>query len=222
MCIAAALVGAAVVGAAGSAIAGSEAAGATTSAANTAAGVQEQALGQEASLSAPYRALGSAAIPQLEALLGLTKGGAAGAQATLAATPGYQFAKTQGLEGVTNSMAASGLLDSGNTLEALDKFGTGLADQTYQQQVGNLEQTVAMGQGAAAGQATNVQTGASNIGNIAIGQGNNLASIEANTTAGITGALGAGMNNAVEYNTLQNLLNPNAMQGWQVSAAGAG
>lgn len=209
MCIAAAIVGGALIGAVGVGIAGSEAAGATTSAANTAAGVQEQALSQEATLSAPYRALGQSAIPQLQTLLGLTggPGGAAKEETALASTPGYQFAKTQGLEGVTNSAAAGGMLKSGNTLQALDQFGTGLADQTYQQAVGNLQNTVATGQAAAAGQAQNVQTGATNLGNIAIGQGNNLANIDANTIAGLTSSIGGAGNQYVEYNTLQNLLN---------------
>lgn len=213
--IATAIGAAAVVGAAGVVVAGSEAASATTSAANTAANVQEQALAQEKALSAPYTGLGQSAIPQLEQLLGLTgpNGQPANAQTvqqTLANTPGYEFAKEQGLQGVQNSAAGAGMLKSGNTLQALDTFGTGLANQTYQQTIGNLEQTVGLGQAAAAGQAANIQTGASNLGNIAIGQGNTLAGIDANTIAGITGAIGNAGNQYVLANTLKNLNAPPA------------
>jgi hypothetical protein len=205
--VAAAVIGAGVAGAAGSAIAGSEAAGATKSAAQTAAAEQNAALSQQAALSAPYRALGQSAITPLQSLLGI--GGTAQqqqqAQAALAATPGYQFTLQQGLDAAKSSAAAGGMLNSGNTLQALTQYGTGLADQTYQQAVGNLENVVNTGQAAAAGQAANVGNAATNLSNIAMNQGTNLANIDANTIAGITRAGGNTANNLL---TLQALGNP--------------
>jgi hypothetical protein len=117
MCIVGAIIGAGVIGAAGTAVAGHEAASATKSASGAAISEQERALQQQAALSAPYRALGQAAIPTLSQLLGLGPGGMAGAEKALAATPGYQFARQQGLQGVTNQASAMGLGLSGNTLD---------------------------------------------------------------------------------------------------------
>lgn len=44
---------------------------------------------------------------------------------------GYQFALDEGTKGIENSAAARGGLMSGNTLKALTKYKTGLADQFY-------------------------------------------------------------------------------------------
>jgi len=143
---------------------------------------------------------------------GPASGGAPGAglpggspEAFLAATPGYQFAKEQGLDATKNAAAASGMLLSGNTLEGLDRFSTGLADQTYQQQIGNFENVVGMGQAAAAGQAANIGNAATNIGNTLINQGNTIAGIDANVAAGITKSVGNAANQYTTYQTLQAL-----------------
>ncbi len=201
--VAAAVIGAAAIGAAGTAVASSNAASATQNASNAAIAQQQAGLSQQAQLSAPYRALGSSAIPKLQAILGLTPGSSAATQeAALATTPGYNFTRNQGIQAATNEATASGLALSGNTLEALEQFGSGLADQTFQQQVGNLENVVNTGQAAAAGQAANVGNAASNIGNTLVNQGNTLAGIDANEAAGITKTLG---NAANQYTTLSTL-----------------
>jgi len=186
-------------------IAGHAAAGATKDAANTAAGAQYAALAQGKELAAPYTGLGKDAIAKYEALLGIGPKGQPGIQESLASMPGYQFAKKEGLDATKAQAGAMGMGLSGNTLEALDRYSTGLADQTYNQELQNLLAPIQIGQGAAAGQAANIQTGASNIGNIAIGQGNNLAGIYANEAAGITKAIGNAGNEYLTYQTLQNL-----------------
>lgn len=237
MCVAAAILGAAAIGAAGSAFAGSEAAGATTQAASTAANTQTQALQQEAALSAPYRALGQSAIPTYQALLGIGGSGAnisgapsggariggvsgttgiGGISGALSQMPGYQFAQQQGTQNTEAALNAEGLGLSGNAATALSGFNTGLAQQNYQQYLGDVAGAVNSGQAAAAGQAANVAGTANNLSNIAVNQGNNIAGIEANTTAGITNALGGAVNNALTYQTLQSLTNPNygAPSGW--------
>ncbi len=134
-----------------------------------------------------------------------TAPGAADPTATLRNMPGYQFAREQGLTAATNRASAMGMGLSGNTLEALTSYGTGLADQTYQQEVGNLENAVGVGQAAAAGQAANIGNAASNIGNTLMNQGNTLAGIDANTAAGITKSIGNAANN---YQTLSGLSDP--------------
>lgn len=225
--VAAAIVGAAVVGGVGTAVAGSEAAGATKSASNAAIQQQQMALQQQATLSAPYRSLGESAVPKLQQLLGIGPAGQS-AQATtdaqLAAlrnTPGYQFQQQQGTQNTVNAASAQGMSLSGNTLEGLSKFNQGLADTTYQQTVGNLENTVNTGQAAAAGQAANVGNAASNIGNTLVNQGNTLAGIDVNTAAGITKALGNGANQYMTNQTLQGLSNPNSnASNWDTESSG--
>lgn len=199
--VAAAVVGAAAIGAIGSGVAGSEAAGATRDASNAAIAEQRYALDQQAQLSAPYRALGSAAIPQYEALLGIGPQGTAGIKTALESTPGYQFALDQGERGIVNQASAQGGI-TGNTLAALDTYNAGVASGTYQQNVGDIASAVASGQAAAAGQAQNVGTAAGNIGSTLVNQGNTIAGIDANTIAGITKATSGGID---QYTTLQAL-----------------
>jgi hypothetical protein len=59
--------------------------------------------------------------------------------AGLAQTPGYQFTLQQGLLGTQNAAAARGLGVSGAALKGADTFATGLASQTYNQQLNNAE-----------------------------------------------------------------------------------
>lgn len=228
--VAAAAIGAAAIGAAGSAVAGSEAAGATTSATNAAVSEQNAALAQQANLAAPYTQLGQSAIPQLQSLLGIGTPGQGGQPSTasvqqaLAQTPGYQFTQQQGTQNTLNAASAQGLALSGNTLQGLSQFNAGLADQTYQQAVGNAKNVVGLGQAAAAGQAANIGNAASNISNAVIGQGNTLAGIDANTIAGITKSAGNAANAFTTNQTLADLDNtsPYAYTGEASPGAGAG
>jgi hypothetical protein len=59
--------------------------------------------------------------------------------AGLAQTPGYQFTLHQGLQATQNAAAARGLGVSGAALKGADTFATGLASQTYNQQLNNAE-----------------------------------------------------------------------------------
>jgi hypothetical protein len=152
--------------------------------------VQRSALAQQERLAAPYTGLGQAAIPQLKNLLGLGPQGPGGAEAALRATPGYQFSRQEGISAINNaSTLGSGPLSTG-TLTGLETFGSNLADRTYQQQVGDIFNTVGLGQAAAAGQAANIGNVAGNLSNIAQTQGTNLANIDINTVAGISKAFG--------------------------------
>jgi hypothetical protein len=57
---------------------------------------------------------------------------------SVSSLPGYQFQMDQGTQAIQGSSAARGMLNSGNTLSALDKYGQGLASSFYQQQFNNL------------------------------------------------------------------------------------
>lgn len=202
-------------GAAATAYSAHEAAGATRDATNAAINQQNQALSEQSQLSAPYRALGESAIPTLKGLLGLD-----GTDPTkaLESTPGYKFSKQQGLDSTKNAASAMGMGLSGNTLEGLDKFSTGLADQTYQQQVGNFQNLVNTGQAAAAGQAANVGNAAANTSNLIMNQGNTNAGIDANLAAGLVKSIGAGANQFTMNNTLKGLQNPGGSPAYDPTA----
>ena len=195
-----ALIGA-VAGVAGAAIS----AGATNHAANVAAdaaaqnnALQSQIYGVNSANAAPYIAAGDRASTALQGFLGLGGDPAATQQAFddyLHAT-GYGFARQQGLDAVTQSKAAGGLLDSGATLKALDAYGTGLADQYGQQYVGDLQGLATTGQAAASGLAGAGQAYANAAG--------------ANTTNAATTAANAGLANAATVNGLIG----NALTAW--------
>jgi hypothetical protein len=219
--VAAAIAGAAIVGAGATAYAGSQSASATQNATNASIAAQNAAQARQQALNQPYANIGTGtpgpngqstggAIQQYQNLLGLGPQGPAGIEKTLAATPGYQFALNQGLNSTKNAASASGMALSGNTLEALDQYSTGLADTTYQQALGNAQNAVTIGQNAAAGTGAGImQTGAGIAGALQ-NQGNTLAGIDVNTAAGITKALGSGVNQYATYNTLQGLNNPSS------------
>lgn len=200
--VAAAIIGAGVVAAGATVASGSMAAGATQNASNASIAEQNSALAQQATLSAPYRALGESALPQYQALLGIgPNANSATTLAALQATPGYQFTQQQGETGILNAASAGGGV-SGNTLAALDQYNTGLASGTYQNAIGNIQGAVGLGQAAAAGQASNIGTAAGNISNTLVNQGNTNAGIYANEGAALSKIAG---NTANQYTTLSAL-----------------
>lgn len=132
-------------------------------------------------------------------------GGSADATAAFRNNPGYGFAFDQGLQGIDRGAAARGMLTSGNTLNAEQQFGTGLADQTYQSYVKNLQPYLGQQLGAAGGIA-GVNMGLGNSLNTSYGNQGNLAY---NTQAGIGNAnASADLANANSSNAfLGNILN---------------
>lgn len=209
--VAGAIVVGGVVGAVGSSIAAGKEASATTSAAQTAAQVQQNALNQEKAQAAPYTAQGQTGINTYNAL---TSANPAQVQKTLTATPGYTATYGQGVEAAERAAGASGLNLSGNQVAGVESFGAQLGDSTYQQAINNALGQEQIGQAAAAGTSANIAGTANNLSNIAVNQGTNIANIDANEIAGITRAgTGAG-NQALTYNTLNNLNNPSGSPGY--------
>ena len=205
----------AAVSATGSIIGGSMAADATEEAAQKQVEAQQEALAQQERLTAPYRGLGESAIPSYQALLGIGPQGQrlSPQQITqqLTQMPGYQFQLSQGLDATKRQAAAMGLGLSGNTLQALNKYGQGLASTSYQTQLENLLNPIKVGQASASNQAAAAgQTGA-NLSNIYGAQGQNQANIALGTVQGVTNAIGGAANNLVTLNTLQGLTDTGAM-----------
>lgn len=202
--VAAAIVGAAVVGAAATSYSSNESSKATEGATNASIAYQEQTNATNNAMSKPYRDLGESAIGQYQSLLGLS-GDSTSTQKALENTPGYQFTLNQGLTSTKNAATAQGMSLSGNTLEALDNYSSGLADSTYQNAVNNAYNAVNIGEAAAAGQATNNTTTANNVSSSTTSQGQTNASIYTNEAASLSSIINNAANSYGTYNTLKNL-----------------
>ena len=143
---------------------------------------------------------------QLSNVLGLN--GAAGsnqALQTLQNTPGYQFTLGQGNNAINAQAAATGTTGSGNQALALQKYGSGLASQTYNNYVSQLQPYLGASNASAAG-----------IGGLYSGLGNqlnanqgNLANLNygADTSIGNAQASAALANQSLDMNLLGGGLN---------------
>jgi hypothetical protein len=114
-------------------------------------------------------------------------------EATLQATPGYQWNLQQGENAATNSAAARGLANSGAALKGASTYASGLADSTYQNQFNdavtgiNTLNSTAVGLGNDA--SNYLSTNTANQGNItnAFNRTNSLASTGLTAAAGSAG-----------------------------------
>jgi hypothetical protein len=133
---------------------------------------------------------GNAAGDELNGFLGLG-GDPAATQAafnTYLNSTGYQFNRQQGLDAVNQSKASQGLFNSGSTLQALDNYATGEANQYGQQYAGDLAGVANTGEGA-----VNALTGAAT---------NNANAQSSNNNSAATVAANAGLASAAQTNGL--------------------
>jgi hypothetical protein len=164
---------------------------ATSSAANAASqaaaannALQERIYNSNKAMAQPYVDTGNLANNELSGFLGLGGDPAKinAAFNTYLNSTGYQFARQQGLDAVTQNKAVSGLLNSGSAVKALDSYATGLADQYGQQYADNLGTVANRGVNA-----VGAVTGAGeNFANQVSSNNNNAAGIQAN--AAVAGA----------------------------------
>lgn len=141
---------------------------------------------------------------------------ASGIQAYLENLPGYQFTKQQGIQAVTNALGARGLSGgqasapggpqslSGSFGKGISRFVTGLADQTYGEQLDRIGRAVGVGQSAANqtgafGQAATTGAAGSLVGGAAANASGVIGAAGANAagTLGATQAIGGAANNAL-------------------------
>jgi hypothetical protein len=87
--------------------------------------------------------------------------------------PGYEFRRSEGMKGVTGNAATAGMLQSGDTLRAVEQYGQGLASSEYNNAFnrwlneGEFKKgLVGMGQSAAGLEGALLNQGAANVGNI--------------------------------------------------------
>ena len=119
-------------------------------------------------------------------------------------SPDYEFARQEGLRGVTFGNAQKGLLKSGNNMRDLMSYGQGLATQNFGNYRGALQQLAQLGQGAAGSLMGNSTAVGANAANAGMQQGAALASGVVGSANAFNGALG----NIGNYAMLQSFMNP--------------
>jgi hypothetical protein len=145
---------------------------------------------------APYRAAGTSALGTY----------AGQVNQPFQVSPGYQFAQDEGMRAILNNQATRGMLGSGQTLRATQRFGQGLANQEYGTYLNRLAALSGIGQTAATTGAQGAQTyggqaagamgqGTNALANLAVGQGAARAS---GINAGANALMG-GANNLLAY-----------------------
>lgn len=159
--VAVAVGGAAVVGAVASNSASNKAANAQKHAADGAIAATQQNYSNTAANLNPYIDAGKGALTGIQSLN-------SGDYSGFKESPDYQFALTQGLQGLDRSAAARGSLYSGGHSADVMGFAQGLASQNYNGYYSKLAGLANTGQGAAA-----------NLGSVGAG---NAAAIGANLT----------------------------------------
>ena len=139
-------------------------------------GAQQTALSNVTAAEQPYQSLGSTSANHLASLL--NTGFQAPTLAQAEQTPGFQFNLQTGTNAINENAAATGNLLSGNTGVALQKYGQGLAENTYQQDYQNALQTYMANVNPLQ---TAVNTGLSSTGQLAqtnLGVAGNTANID--------------------------------------------
>lgn len=177
-------------GAIGGAVISSNAAGkaakAQTQAAADANALQKYMYDTTRADQAPWRDIGGAAIGQLKAFT------TPGTDLTgwLKSQPGYQEGLDQGVNAITGSAATSGLLNSGGTLKALNRFGQDYANQNLTNIYNRLTNLAGMGQTANQSTAAAGQNYANQAGQNMLAAGQARAQGYANQSGITTNALG--------------------------------
>lgn len=202
---------AAAVGVAGSVAGGMMQSSAANKASKAAQKSQREALAQQREIfdlqradQMPYMDVGQNALADVADLSG-ANGVEAGraAQANFLESPGYQFQLEQGQKAIDRSAAARGMLRSGATMEASQKFGQGLAAQDFTTYYNRLAGLAGMGQQSA----NAVSNAASNLSNkigeagqgiaqTQMANGAAQASITGNMIGGVTNSLTGAFGNA--------------------------
>lgn len=159
----------------------------------------------------PYLSLGSSSANNLQALLG--KGFQAPTLAQAEATPGYQFNLQQGTNAILNNASATGNLMSGTTGTALEQYGQGLAQNTYQQAYNNALQGYNANLSGLLGGTQIGQGATSTLGAL----GNQAAGLNTNINMGGAEAQAQQINNAAAAQAYGTLGQAN---GWANAAGG--
>lgn len=171
--------GSAFIGAQANRDAADQVAAATRAASQQTSDATQQAI----NFSAPYREGGLADYNALRANVGHS----------FRASPGYQFAREEGIRAIDQAAGARGLLGSGARLRELTRYGTGVANQEYGNWLSRLQSLAGVGQAASGQAASLAQQGGQNQANFTLAGGQ----AQAQGTTGVANALLGGLNQGV-------------------------
>lgn len=152
---------------------------------------------------------GGGATNPILSMLGIGPGGAAGGginPATFQGSPGYQYQLQQGMNAVTNANAPTGV--GGNALRQLQQTGQGLANQNWNQYLGNassawqqllggIGSVVGLGQNAAGNLGNAAQAVGGEIGANSIYGGNALGQGAINSASALAGGANGALQNSI-------------------------
>jgi len=201
MCLTLLVAGAGLAGSAISANASKKAARSQERAANNQIALERKIYDETSANFAPYREKGLGGFNALNFELGI--GDRPEGYAGFQETPGYQFQRDQGTRAIEGSAAAGGNLRSGATMQALQTFGTGLANQEYGNHLNRLGGVAQMGQAAAGNQAAAGANFAQGAGNAMAAKGNAISAGQ----IGVGNAINGGITNALEAYQYNQYLN---------------
>ena len=152
--------------------------------ATRAAGQQSSdATNQAIAFSQPYRDGGLADYNALRANVGQS----------FQASPGYQFARQEGIRAIDQAAAARGLAGSGARLRELTRYGTGVANQEYGNWLSRLQALAGVGQAASGQAASLAQQGGQQQASYTLAGGQANAA----GTTGVANALLGGLNQGI-------------------------
>jgi hypothetical protein len=121
---------------------------------------------------APWMTAGKEALTAYQGELGL---GPENFTSGFKETDAYKFAKSEGQDAVVANMRALGMGGSGAAMKALDKYGTGQADQTYQQYLDRLAGVSSEGLAASTNFGNAMLTGTNNVTDATVNTGRNIS-----------------------------------------------
>jgi len=156
-----------------------DAAAAQTGAIGDATRLQANIFEQQRADLAPWRAAGERGLQRFEQALG----------PGFAESPGYRFALDQGIRTIDRAAAARGMLGSGARLQALTRYGQGVANQEYGAYLNRLATLAGLGQTATAQGNAAAQQFGTNAGNLMVQGGDARAAAAINNANAWAGAL---------------------------------
>ena len=142
---------------------------------------------------------------------------ATAAMANFRTDPGYQFRFDEGVRATDAAQASNEMFRSGATGKALEKFGQGLADQSYQTYLGNANTAFGNYYNKLAALSGQGLTAAGGIASAAMGGAKDIAQTDASAANAQSGIIG---NEASTIGTTANGLMNN--QGFQSYLKGSG
>lgn len=185
-------------------------------AANQAAQLQQQEAQRGRAAVSPWTSAGTSAVGKITNMLGLgeltqrgnnygqywidpTNAKALQEQslADFETTPGYQWRKQEGIDGLDRSAAARGLLRSGAQLKAVQRFGDGLASEEYGNYFDRLMGVSTGGAGAATAANSTSAGLTQSAGNYLATGGAQRGSAYASGARDFASGIGAGVNNTL-------------------------